>query len=85
MARPFRIGCPGALYRDLERVGLRLVTQYLAKKWEDEYGLFEVAGLLCAIWRSRLESSRTTNVFPSWLGSFRKVIVQNGDGHDVSM
>ena len=46
MARPFRIGCPGALYRDLERVGLGLVTQYLGKKWEDEYGLFEVAGLL---------------------------------------
>ena len=39
MARPFRIGCPGALYRDLERVGLRLVTQYLAKKWELEFQL----------------------------------------------
>jgi hypothetical protein len=40
---------------------------------------------LYATWGSRLESSRTANVFPSWLGSFRKVIVLNGDGHDVSM
>ena len=38
---------------------------------------------LCAIWRSRLESSRTANVFPSWRGSLYKVIGLSGDGHGV--
>ena len=35
----------------------------------------------CATWRSRLESSRMANVFPSWRGRHYKVIVLSGDGH----
>jgi hypothetical protein len=34
----------------------------------------------CATWRSRLESSRMANVFPSWRGSLYKVIVLSADG-----
>jgi hypothetical protein len=39
MARPFRIEFPGALYRVISKEWV--VTQYIAKKWEDVYGFFE--------------------------------------------
>ena len=43
MARPLRIGFPGALYLVISKeLGLGLAIQYLARKWGHEYGLFEV-------------------------------------------
>jgi hypothetical protein len=50
-----------------------------------EYGLIEALDRALCHWRSRLESSRTANIFPSWWGSLYKVIVLSGDGHAVSM
>ena len=44
-----------------------------------EYGLIETPDLALCHLHSRLESSRTANVFLSWWGSLHKVIVQCGD------
>lgn len=52
---------------------------------EREYRLIEASTSLCDTWRSRMESSHTANVFPSWRGILYKVIVLNDDGYDVSI
>jgi hypothetical protein len=54
MARPLRIGFPGALYRVISKeLGLGLVIQYLSRKWGHEYELIEAPDLaLCHLARS---------------------------------
>ena len=72
MARPFRIEFPGALYRVISKEWV--VTRYLAKKWEDVYGFFEVLDLaLCHLVQSPgIES--VGKCIPSWWGTHHWVI-----------